>query len=53
MFLSGPSPIIGNACNADSRLVNLIEVTLVCEVAYSKIVEVVTVADEDRVGNSL
>ena len=53
MFLSGPSPIIGNACNADSRLVNLIEVTLLCEVAYSKLVEVVTVADEDRVGNSL
>ena len=32
-----PSPIIGNACNADSRLVNLIEVTLVCEVAYSNL----------------
>ena len=27
--------------------------TLSCEDAYSKLVEVVTVADEDRVGNSL
>ena len=40
----------------DSCLVNLIDVTLVCEDAYSKLVQVVTVADvydEDRVGNSL
>ena len=40
----------------DSRLVNLIDVTLACEDVYSKLVEVVTVADvsdEDRVGNSL
>ena len=40
----------------DCRLVNLIDVTLVCEDANSKLVEVVTVADvddEDRVGNSL
>ena len=38
-----------------SRLVNLIDVTLACEDAYSKLVEVVIVADvsvEDRVGNS-
>ena len=38
------------------RLVNLIDMTLACEVNYSKLVEVVTVADndnEDRVGNSL
>ena len=37
-------------------LVNLIDVTLACEDAYSKLVEIVTVADvsdEDRVGNSL
>ena len=37
-------------------LVDLIDVTLVCEDANSKLVEVVTVAnvdDEDRVGNSL
>ena len=37
-------------------LVDLIDVTLVCEVANSKLVEVATVADvdnEDRVGNSL
>ena len=36
-------------------LVNLIDVTLACEDANSKLVEVVTVADvsdEDRVGNS-
>ena len=40
----------------NSCLVNLIDVTLACEDAYSKLVEVVTVADvsdEDRVGNSL
>ena len=39
-----------------SCLVNLIDVTLACEDAFSKLVEVVTVADvsdEDRVGNSL
>ena len=39
-----------------SRLVNLIDVTLACEDAYSKLVEVVTVAnvnDEDRVDKSL
>ena len=39
-----------------SRLVNLIDVTLACEDAYSKLFEVVTVADvsdEDRVGNNL
>ena len=35
---------------------NLIDVTLACENAYSKLVKVVTVADvddADRVGNSL
>ena len=39
-----------------SCLVNLMHVTLACEDANSKLVEVVTVADvddEDRVGNSL
>ena len=38
------------------RLVELIDVTLACEDAKSKLVDVVTVADvdaEDRVGNSL
>ena len=38
------------------RLENLIDVTLACEDAYSKLVEVVTGADvdsEDHVGNSL
>ena len=40
----------------NSPLVNLIDVTLACEDANSKLVEVVTVADvdsEDHVGNSL
>ena len=40
----------------DSCLVNLIDVTLACEDANSKLVEVVTVAHvdaEDHVGNSL
>ena len=40
----------------DCCLVNLIDVTLRCEDANSKLVEVVTVADvdaEDYVGNSL
>ena len=39
----------------DCCLVNLIDVTLACEDANSKLVEVVSVAnvfDEDRVGNS-
>ena len=62
LFLSDPSPIIGYACHSltdsltHSCLVNLIDVTLACEDAYSKLVEVVTVADvsdEDRVVNSL
>ena len=40
----------------DSCLVNLIDVTLACEDANSKLVDVsvsVSVADEDRVGNNL
>ena len=40
---------------SDSRLVNLIDVTMACEDAYSRLVEVVTVADvddENRVGKS-
>ena len=39
-----------------SCLVSLIDVTLACEDAYSKLIEVANVADvddEDRVGNSL
>ena len=36
-----------------SCLVNLIDVILACEDANSKLVDVVTVADEDRVGNNL
>ena len=60
-FLSDPSPIIWipllltdwltNCC-----LVNLIDVTLACEDANSKLAEAVPVADvdaEDHVGNSL
>ena len=61
-FLSDPSPIIGYACHSLTHslthccLVNLIDVTLACEDANSKRVEIVTVAnidDEDHVGNSL
>ena len=40
----------------DCRLVNLIDVTLACEDANSKLFEVVTVAgvdEEDRLSNSL
>ena len=37
----------------DCCLVNLIDVNLACEDANSKLVDVVTVADEDRVGNNL
>ena len=36
-----------------SCLVSFIDVTLVCEDANSKLVDVVTVADDDRLGNSL
>ena len=48
----------GTVCDpvTDSGLVDLIDVTLVCEDANSKLVGVVTVAnvdDEDHVGNSL
>ena len=62
LFLSDPSPIIGNACHSitnlltNSCLVNLIDVTLACEDANSKLVDVVIVAEvnaEDHVGNSL
>ena len=37
----------------DSCLVNLIDVTQACEDANSKLVDVVTIAGEDRVGNNL
>ena len=53
-FLSDPSPIIGYPCH--SLIDDLIEVTLACEDANSKLFEAVTVADvdgEDRIGNSL
>ena len=61
LFLSDPSPIIALATLVtysltNSCLVNLIDVTLACQDANSKLVEVVTVVDvdnEDRVGNSL
>ena len=61
-YLSDPSPIIGYACRSltdsltHSRLVNLIDVTQACEDANSKLVEAVTVADDDekkRVDDSL
>jgi len=66
IYVARVIPIIGNACHSlthwlthsltDCRLVSLIDVTLACEDASSKLVEVVTlgdVVDEDRVGNSL
>ena len=58
-FLSDPSPIIGYACHSltdsltDCCLVNLTDVTLACEDASSKLVEVVTVADFDDVDSLL
>ena len=58
-FLSDPSPIIVYPCHSltdsltDCCLVNLIDVTLACEDANSKLVDVVTVADEDHAGNNL
>ena len=58
-LLSDPSPIIGFACHSlthsltnsltHSCLVNLIDVTLACEDANSKLVDVVTVADVDDI----
>ena len=58
-FLSDPTPIIGNPCHSltlvtEWRLVDAIDVTLACEDANLKHVEVVTVAnidDEDYGGN--
>ena len=61
-LLSDPRPIIGTACHpvpnslTHSCLVNLIDVTLACEDANSKLVDIVTVPnvdDEDCIGNSL
>ena len=60
-FLSDPSPIIALATLVthsltNSCLVNLIDVTLACQDANSKLVEVVTVVDVDaekRVDDSL
>ena len=49
-------PMLVSDSLTNSCLVNLIDVTLVCEDANSKLVEVVTVAnvdDEKRVDNSL
>ena len=59
LFLSDLSPIIGYACHSltdsltNCSLVNLIDVTLACEDANSKLVDLVTVANEDHVGNNL
>ena len=58
LFLSDPYPIITYPCHLlpNCCLVDLIDVTLACEVANQKLVDVVTVADvdaEDHVGNSL
>ena len=50
---SASSYLVQRALLTKSCLVNLIDVTLACEDGNSKLVEVVTVADEDRVGNNL
>ena len=57
-FLSDPSPIIGNPCHSltHSCLVDLVDVTVACEDANSKLIEIATVADvydEDRVVTDL
>ena len=49
------APLVSNSLT-NCCLVDLIDVTLACEDAYSELVEVDTVADvddEDRVGNLL
>ena len=56
LFIGPESDLFIALSLTHSRLVNLIDATLACENANSKLVEVVTVADvddEDRVGNSL
>ena len=61
LFLIGPEsdhclPLSVTNSLTHSCLVNMIDVTLACEDADSKLVEVVTIANvdhEDRVGNSL
>ena len=37
----------------DCCLVNLIDVTLACEDSNSELLDIVNIADDDRVGNSL
>ena len=56
-FIIGPEsdhclPLSVSNWLTDSCLVNLIDVTLACEDSNSKLVDVVTVAEEDRVGNN-
>ena len=51
-----PLSLTDSVRHSDSRLVDLIDVTLACEDADSKLFDVVTVADvddEDHVGKSL
>ena len=48
--------LVTHSLTNNCRLVNLIDMTLACEYNYSKLVEVVTVADvdnEDRVDHGL
>ena len=53
LFLSDPYPIITYPCHLlpNCCLVDLIDVTLACEEANIKLVDVV--ADENRIGNNL
>ena len=58
LYIGIAAQCIGYACHSLTHccLVNLIDVTLACEDANLKLVEVVSVADvdeEDHVGNSL
>ena len=54
-FLSDPSQIFGYSCQQLTHccLVDLIDVSLAYEDANFKLVDVVTVADDGRVGNNL
>ena len=56
MIFIGPESDHWQPLSLTDSLTDLIDVTLACEDAKSKLIEVVTVAnvdDEDRVGNSL
>ena len=53
LFYSNLGNVSQSVSELVTKVVNLIDVTLACEDANSKLVDVVTVADEDHVGNNL